>query len=269
MGCPFSSRLTKGGSGFNFFLDRRTSCRGVTKRLKVVQLDGPSRPLHCTHRPLICLMRTTSSVYCRVVSVRSTRGLGLLARSRAGKLCVRFFSRGEEGHVRRIYQVMASIGRRVTCLHSSIVNTLVGRYAQMFARGRRGVLAKRFRNALVVRVYDPLGRTCSGYSTVTFREVCHSDSILSVRLTKFEIVDALVSLVVGTIHSPRGTCSRLLVGHVSKRCGIGTPALCKGVRTILSCVSNVASMCTLSLCQGVGNGDLPTMWWGRYRVQTQ
>lgn len=230
----------------------------MTRRLNVRGRGGT--PLGCTHRPLICLIRTTSSVYCRVVSVRSTRGLGVLAARRAGRLLLSCFSGRHRTRQLGAVRVMDSAGRRVTCLHSDIVKLLVNRYIRTFMSGRRGVLGKRFRKDLVGRVSRMPTGTCGRYTSVSLGGVCHSHSILSVRLTNFHVVDALLRLVVSTIYSPRGTCSRLLVGHMSNRCGVGTPTLCREVRTMLSCVSKVASMFTLSLCEGVGKGDLPTMW---------
>lgn len=209
---------------------------------------------------MICLIRTTSSVYCRVVSVRSTRGLGVLAARRAGRLLLSCFARRQRRRVREAFDVIDSAGRRVTCLHSSIVKLLVGRYAEVFLRRRTSVLTNGFASPLVGGVSGQPTRTCGRYSRISFDGVCHSQSILSVRLTNFRIVDALLRLVVSTIASPGGTCSRLLVGHMSNRCGVGTPMLCREVRTMLSCVSKVASIFTLSLCHGVGNGDLPTIW---------
>ncbi len=166
------------------------------------------------------------------------------------------------GGLRRI----DSIGRRVICLHSYTVNYLRDRYIGIFMSRRRRLLRNSFRKALVSRVTSVPQGTCGTYRGVTITGVCQDGSIISVRLTNCRIVDALLRLVVSTMYGPRGACSGLLVGQISPRCSVLTRHLCSQLVTILSCVSKVASICTLSLCQGAGNVDLPVMWRGRSRI---
>lgn len=258
VGCPCSSICTKGGKGFNFFRSRRRTCLHVTGRLNVDQ--GPRSTGEFIHCPLICLIRTTSSVYCRVVSVRSTCGLRVLAARRTVQLLLGFFRKRHLSRVIHIVGVMSSAGRRVTCLHSYVVNLLISRYSHVFLRGRRSVLDKACGAPLVSGVYSRTGTTCSAYSGATCGGVCHTGRILSVRLTNCRVFDRLVSALARTIVGRSRTCDGLLLRHVPRRCSAGTPAICNGMRYILSCVSNVASMCTLSLCHGVANVDLPTIW---------
>lgn len=206
-------------------------------------------------------MRTTSSVYCRVVSVRSSRGLGVLSFRRATGLLLKFFSRRARRGVHRqvLSRNLASRGRRMICVHTYMVKGLRGRYIGIFLGRRRRVLTNAFRKYLVRRVTRRRHRTCRGYARISHGGVCTDGPILSVRLSNCGVVTALVRIFVSTTIGPSHFCSGRLLEEMDDRCSVRGRGLRRQVVTVLSCVDNVASVCTLSVCRGVGKVDLPVI----------
>lgn len=160
------------------------------------------------------------------------------------------------------------MSRRITLLRGKklivrretyMVNGLRGRYMGTFLSRRRRVLTNAFRKTLVSRVSRRRHGTCVAYARISEGGVCTDGPTLSVRLSKCGVVTALVRMFVSTTIGPSHFCSGRLLHQMDDRCSVRGRDLRRQVVTMLSCVDNVASVCTLSVCRGVGKVDLPVM----------
>ena len=256
---PYTSDLSQSKHKFGFFRDDVEIFNRIANELGIIPLESPEGSYRYVRYPLVYLVEAADDICYQVMDIEDAHKLKILTTEETKRLLLDFFSAEEQHHINERMSMLDDINEQIVYLRSCVINCLENECVQVFVRNEEAILSGTFEGCLIRHISDTPRKAYEKCCQVAVAKIYHCKEVVDIEIAGFQVMLALVDMMVHAVTHSNKAFSQLLINRVSPQYDIKAPTLYGRLMAVLDYISGMTDVYAMDMYRKVNGMSIPTL----------
>lgn len=256
---PYTSDLSGGKRKFGFFRDELEIFSRIAKELGILSLDAPQGSCRYVRYPLVYLVEAADDICYQIMDIEDAHKLKILTTEETKHLLLGFFDVENQKIINERMSMLEDVNEQIVYLRSCVINCLENECVQVFVRNEQAILSGQFAGSLICQISDIPRKAYERCEQVAVSKIYHCKEVVDIEIAGFQVMLALVDMMVHAVTHSNKAFSQLLINRVSPQYDIKAPTLYGRLMAVLDYISGMTDVFALDLYRKTNGMSIPTL----------
>ena len=254
---PYPSYNNKNKKKYNFFYSEKETFRKVMQGCNIPCLDEKS--LYYARHPLSYMMEAADDICYQIMDIEDAHKLKILTTEETKSLLLSFFNAKDKDMINSRMSMLEDTNEQIVYLRSCVINCLENECVQVFVRNESAILSGKFEGCLIRHISDLPRRAYELCEQTAVSKIYHCKEVVDIEIAGFQVMLALVDMMVHAVTHSNKVFSQLLINRVSPQYDIKAPTLYGRLMAVLDYISGMTDVYAMDLYRKINGMSIPTL----------
>lgn len=256
---PYTSDLCSGKNKFGFFRDEVEIFNRIAAELGIIPLEAPQGSFRYVRYPLVYLVEAADDICYQIMDIEDAHKLKILTTEETKSLLLSFFNAKDKDMINSRMSMLEDTNEQIVYLRSCVINCLENECVQVFVRNESAILSGKFEGCLIRHISDLPRRAYESCEQTAVSKIYHCKEVVDIEIAGFQVMLALVDMMVHAVTHSNKVFSQLLINRVSPQYDIKAPTLYGRLMAVLDYISGMTDVYAMDLYRKINGMSIPTL----------
>lgn len=256
---PYTSDLCSGKNKFGFFRDEVEIFNRIAAELGIIPLEAPQGSFRYVRYPLVYLVEAADDICYQIMDIEDAHKLKILTTEETKSLLLSFFNAKDKDMINSRMSMLEDTNEQIVYLRSCVINCLENECVQVFVRNESAILSGKFEGCLIRHISDLPRRAYELCEQTAVSKIYHCKEVVDIEIAGFQVMLALVDMMVHAVTHSNKVFSQLLINRVSPQYDIKAPTLYGRLMAVLDYISGMTDVYAMDLYRKINGMSIPTL----------